>query len=202
MPIEGHSLFRVPVLLSVFSSTFFFLCLLGSFPSSSLLLLLVSLSWIGLFSPSFLAPYSLCSVLGMLPCLVSSFCIPFLFVSILMSSSTMEDESPVRGRSLAAKEVKGTGENKSEDELSISFPSSTSDSKRTKDILVSGGKEAEIRKEAKKTEKSGGSQQMDGVVGSGKGTKSGREQVCPYHHPSVRVGFRGGWLVPYLVINS
>lgn len=194
MPIEGHSLFRVPVLLLVFSSTFFFLCLLGSFPSSSLLLLLVSLSWIDLFSPSVLAPCSLCSVLGMLPCLVSSFCIPFLFVSILMSSSTMEDESPVRGRSLVAREVKGTGENRSEDELSISFPSSTSDSKRTKNILVSGGKEA------KKTKKSGGSQQMDGVVGSGKGTKSGRgSKFAPitihgYGWVSVEVGSYPTWL--------
>lgn len=65
-----------------------------------------------------------------------------------MSSSDKEYRSPTKGRSLVAKEVKGIEE--SEDELSTSSPSSISDSKGTKDFLVSSGEEVEICEETRK----------------------------------------------------
>ena len=61
-----------------------------------------------------------------------------------MSSSATEDGSPVWGRSLLAKEVRGIGESGSEEEFFVLSPSSIFDSERTKDFLVSVGEEGEV----------------------------------------------------------
>lgn len=55
-----------------------------------------------------------------------------------MSTSAMEDGSPIWGKSFVAREVRGIGEFGSKGELSFSSPSSIFDSERTKDFLASG----------------------------------------------------------------
>lgn len=62
-----------------------------------------------------------------------------------MSSFAMEDGSPVRGKSLVAREVKGIRESGNEEELFLSSPS-----KKTKDFLVSVGEGVEVCEEMEK----------------------------------------------------
>lgn len=75
---------------------------------------------------------------------------PLFFVSCTMSSSATEDGSPVWGRSLLAKEVRGIGESGSEEEFFVLSPSSIFDSERTKDFLVSVGEGVEVCEEMAK----------------------------------------------------
>ena len=89
------------------------------------------------------APWS-CSLFPSVPC--SS----LFFVSCTMSSSATEDGSPVWGRSLLAKEVRGIGESGSDEEFFVLSPSSIFDSERTKDFLVSVGEGVEVCEEMEK----------------------------------------------------